>query len=67
MKLAESQITNSIQDTPAIYSLESPIGLSLGQWVKWAKRLEDQHGSEAIIDSLDADPEFPIISFSNKS
>jgi hypothetical protein len=67
MKELQQLISNYPEKSEPIYTIESPVGLSLGELVKWAKKLEDHHGPECIIDSLDADPEYPHISFSNKS
>jgi hypothetical protein len=65
------ELRQLIQDYPEkaeeIFTMDSPVGLSLAELVKWAKKLEDRYGPHSVIDSLDADPEYPHISFSNKS
>ena len=67
MKELQQLIGDYPETCESIYTIDTPVGLTLGELVKWAKKLEDRHGPDSIIDSLDADPEYPHISFSNKS
>ena len=67
MKELQQLIGDYPETCESIYTIDTPVGLTLGELVKWAKKLEDRHGADSIIGSLDADPEYPHISFSNKS
>tara|TARA_Y100001938_G_scaffold140892_1_gene209800 strand:+ start:584 stop:781 length:198 start_codon:yes stop_codon:yes gene_type:complete len=42
------------QEPSLVHSIDTPIGLTLCELVRWAKKLEDKYGAEMVIKSLDS-------------
>jgi hypothetical protein len=56
---------STLSTTSNAVNVAGPMGLTLGQVIRWAKLLEDQYGPDAIVEINKENPNNSSISFIN--